>query len=130
MKNNTFKYRMGQFWNKKLAFQRNMPYLPGQAVAMNARCPLCQGDDSGGHILGGCKHKDMTKQFIARHDKAMRAVIQSFTKGKHGSYYLIANVGQDVERVSTMFHLTFTVTLKTCLSIEALAETATAFKSI
>jgi len=36
----------------------------------------------------------MSKQYIARHDKAMRTVIQAFTKGQCGSHYLIAEVGK------------------------------------
>jgi len=39
-------------------------------------------------------HPDMSKQYIARHDKAMRTVIQAFTKGQCGSHYLIADVGK------------------------------------
>ena len=39
-------------------------------------------------------HPDMSKQYIARHDKAMRTVIQAFTKGQCGSDYLIADVGK------------------------------------
>ena len=39
-------------------------------------------------------HLDMSKQYIARHDKAMRTVIQAFTKGQCGSHYLIADVGK------------------------------------
>ena len=52
-------------------------------------------EDSGGHILGACLHKDMNKQYIARHDKAIRAVVQAFTnlKGRHGGFYLSADVG-------------------------------------
>lgn len=30
--------------------------------------------------------------YTAKHDKAMRAVSQAFRKGKHGSFYLIADV--------------------------------------
>jgi len=41
-----------------------------------------RGDDSQGHIFGSCMHPDMSKQHIARHDKAMRTVIQAFTKGQ------------------------------------------------
>ena len=44
-------------------------------VLLDSRCPLCRQEDSGGHILGGCLHRDMKKQYIARHDKAMRAVV-------------------------------------------------------
>ncbi len=39
-------------------------------------------------------HPDMSKQYIARHIKAMRTVIQAFTKGQCGSHYLIADVGK------------------------------------
>jgi len=44
--------------------------------------------------FGSCMHPDMSKQYIARHDKAMRTVIQAFTKGQCGSHYLIADVGK------------------------------------
>ena len=94
MNRNTFKFRTGQVWNSQLARQRQQPYRPGEGICQDARCPLCHGEDSGGHVLGGCMHKDMTSQFIARHDKAMRSVIQSFTKGRHGSFYLVADVGK------------------------------------
>ena len=43
--------------------------------------------------LGGCLHKDIKKQYIARNDKAIRAKVQAFTKGKHGGFCLIADVG-------------------------------------
>ncbi len=36
----------------------------------------------------------MSKQYIARHHKAMRTVIQAFTKGQCGSHYLIADIGK------------------------------------
>ena len=93
-KRNIFKYRTGQVWNKNIAFKRRMPYMPGQPIARDTRCPLCRGDDSQGHIFGSCMHPDMSKQYIARHDKAMRTVIQASTKGQCGSHYLIADVGK------------------------------------
>ncbi len=40
------------------------------------------------HIFGSCMHPNMRKQYIARHDKAMRTIIQAFTKGQCGSHYL------------------------------------------
>ena len=46
------------------------------------------------HIFGSCMHPDMSKHYIARHDKAMRTVIQAFTKGQCGSHYLIADIGK------------------------------------
>ncbi len=93
-KRNIFEYRTGQIWNKSMAFQRHVLYMPGQAIAMDTRCSLCRGDDSEGHISGSCVHPDMSKQYIARHDKAMRTDIQAFTKGQCGSHYLIAGVGK------------------------------------
>jgi len=93
-KRNIFKHRTGQTWNENMAFQRHVPYMPGQSIAMDTCCPLCRGDDSQGHIFGSCMHPDMSKQYIARHDKAMRTVIQAFTKGQCGSHCLIADVGK------------------------------------
>ncbi len=80
---NIFKYRTGQIWNKNTTFKRRVPYMPGQPIARDTRCPLCRGDYSQGHIFA-----------IYRHDKAMRSVIQAFTKGQCGSHYLIADVGK------------------------------------
>lgn len=37
-------------------------------------------------MLRGCSHKDIKTQDIARHDKAMRALLPAFTKGKDNSY--------------------------------------------
>ncbi len=68
--------------------------MPGQQIAMDRRCPLCRGDHSQGHIVWSYMHPDMSKQYIARHGKAMRTVIQAFTKGQCGSHYLIADVGK------------------------------------
>ncbi len=93
-KRNIFKYRTGQIWNKNMAFKRHVPYMPGQPITRDTRCPLCRGDDSQGHIFGSCMHPDMSKQYTARHDKAMRTVIQAFTKEQCGSHYLIADVGK------------------------------------
>ena len=57
---------------------------------------VCRQGESGGHILGGSLHRslDVKKQYIARYDKAMRVVVQAFTKGGLGSLYLIADVGR------------------------------------
>ncbi len=77
-----------------MAFKRHMSYMPGQPIARDTRCPHCRGDDSQGHIIGSCMHPDMSKQYIARHDKAMRTVIEAFSKGQCGSHYLIADVGK------------------------------------
>ena len=95
MKRSVINYRNGQLYNKKLACMRKQAYLPGEGIARDWHCPLCKQDDSGGHILGGCIHRDMKKLYIARHDKAMRTVMQAFTKGRHGSFYIIADVGRE-----------------------------------
>ena len=93
MQVNTLKYRFGRLWNKKLAYFMKAPYLPGDAPARDMKCPLCGLDDAAGHILGGCKHKEMSAMYIARHDKAMRKVIQEVIRGEYGNYYIIADVG-------------------------------------
>ena len=67
--------------------------MPGQPIARDTHC-ICRGDDSWGRIFGSCMHPDMSKQYIARRDKAVRTVIQAFTKGQCGSHYLIADVGK------------------------------------
>ena len=84
MRRNALNFRYGQLYNKKLAFMRKQAYMSGEGIARDTCCPLCRQADSGGHILGGCLHKDMKKQYIARHDKAMRAVVQAFTNGRFG----------------------------------------------
>ena len=49
--------------------------------------------DSAGHILGRCLHKDMKALYIARHDKAMRQLLKQLLHGWHGAHYVIAEVG-------------------------------------
>ena len=90
-----FKYRTGQIWSRNIAFKRRLSCM--QPMAKDARCPLCRGDDSQGQIFGSCMHPNMSKQYIARHNKAMRTVIQAFTKGQCGNRYLIADV-EKIER--------------------------------
>ena len=89
------KLRWGKTWTKKAAFLQRKPYLPGQLVATNSRCPLpgCQGNNGAGHILLECTHAVMKKQHVAKHDAMMRMLIKAFTKGTKGSHYLIADVG-------------------------------------
>ena len=91
----TLKYRFGQLWNMKLAYMRRRPYLPGFPMPRSDRCPHCQLPDSGGHILGGCQHRVMKSLYISRHDEAMRQVLKAISKGSHGSYLKIADIGRD-----------------------------------
>ena len=44
---NTLKYRYGQLWNKKKAFQQRTSYLPGEPIARNTRCAICREPDQG-----------------------------------------------------------------------------------
>ena len=66
----TDKLRLGKTWTKKAAFMQHRPYLPGQPIATNSKCPLpgCQGNGAAGHILLDCTHADMRKQHIASHN--------------------------------------------------------------
>ena len=90
---NLLKCRQGNLWTMKLAFQRNMAYMKGLPNATTDQCPLCHMPDSTGHMLGGCMHREMKAMYIARHDKAMRQVLKQVLQGKHGGYYVIADVG-------------------------------------
>ena len=85
------KLRWGKTWTKKAAYMQHRPYLPGQPIATDSRCPLpgCHGNDGAGHILLECTHADMKKQHIARHDAMMRMLVKEFTQGAKGSHYLM-----------------------------------------
>ena len=92
-KRNTNKYKWGQLWHMGKAWLYKAPYMKGQAIASNCKCPLCGLQDSGGHILGGCTHPGNKKLIIYRHDEAHRVIINAFNKGNQGSHLLIADVG-------------------------------------
>ena len=89
------RYRFGQLWNMKLAYRQRRPYLPGMRPPRNACCPHCGREDSGGHILGGCQHAGLKAMYISRHDAAMRKVLKAITRGPHGSFLKIADIGRD-----------------------------------
>jgi hypothetical protein len=91
----TLRARMGQLWNKKLALRYKMPYLQGNAVAIDDLCPLCHEPDSAGHILGGCKHADMTKLYISRHNAAARLILKEAQQGAQGNFITIADIGRN-----------------------------------
>ena len=79
------KARYGQLWNKHMAHVRGMPYMPGQSIARDSKCPLCSGEDSTSHFLGGCLDSDMLSWFISRHDEAARICIVAMKKGSNGN---------------------------------------------
>ena len=90
---NTLKARYGQLWNMNMAFVRKMPYMKHLCVARSNACPLCSFEDSGSHILGGCRHRDMTKAYIERHNEAGRLIFKAIRNGTMGNNTFIADLG-------------------------------------
>ena len=90
---NTLKAGYGQLWYMNMAFVRKMPYMRHLCVARSNACPLCSFEDSGSHILGGCRHKDMTKAYIERHNEAGRLIFKAIRNGTMGNNTFIADLG-------------------------------------
>ena len=90
---NVLKSRFGQTWNKGMAYIRKMPYIGHEGIARNNLCPLCNHPDSCSHIFGGCKHADMTKNYIARHNAAGKMILKAIKDGSCGNQYMIADLG-------------------------------------
>ena len=63
--------------------------------AANSKCPLCQMEDSIGHVMNGCKHPNMKTPHLSGHDKAVRMLISAMIKGNQRGNYIIADVGQE-----------------------------------
>ena len=76
-----------------MAYKFRMPYMPGQSVASNRRCPLCGGADSAGHLLGECTHAFMKAACIERHNEAARLILGEVLKGHHGNRVVCADIG-------------------------------------
>ena len=95
MLRNTLKARYGQLWNRSMAFNRKMAYLKDEGIARDNLCPLCHRPDSIGHFLGGCRHPDMTKSYIARHNEAGRKILKELKRGPLGNQFMIADVGSE-----------------------------------
>ena len=45
--------------------------------------------------MGGCETRIMKNLYIHRHDEAMRTILKAITRGKHGSFLKIADIGRD-----------------------------------
>ena len=88
------KYMFGQLRNMKLAFMQKWPYLPGFPMSQSDRCPHCHQPDSGGPILGFCRHRVMKSLQNSRHDGAMRRVLKAINQGRLGSYLKTADLGR------------------------------------
>ena len=90
---NVLKARYGQLWNMSMAYVRKMPSGRGLRTATSNACPLCSLEDSGSHLLAGCRHRDMVKSHIARHNEAGRLILKAITKGTSGNNLFIADLG-------------------------------------
>ena len=88
---NVLKARYGQLWNMNISYVRKMPYIRGLRTATSNGCPLCSLEDSGSHLLGGCRHQDMVKSYIARRNEAGRLILKAITKGTSGNNVFIAD---------------------------------------
>jgi ribonuclease HI len=93
---NMLKYRYGVLWNKKIAYRFGSPYLIGLDThpAKNWACPLCGEEDSGGHILGGCKNADIVGLKILRHDDTVIAIGRTILHGNEGAWYTLMDAGK------------------------------------
>ena len=75
----------GCLYNQKLALRYGR--------AKTNLCLLCHQPDSVGHLLGGCRHKDMKAITIERHNAAGRCIARDVRNGTHGNLVMIGNVG-------------------------------------
>ena len=90
---NLLKARWGRLWNKNIARRQKMSYMPGQARATDAACPLCGEHDGITHMLGNCDHPMMKAMYIERHNAATRKILRLILEGSRGSFYMLADVG-------------------------------------
>lgn len=45
--------------------------------------------------MGGCQNIILKAMYIHRHDEAMRRLLKAITRGRHGSFLRIADIGRD-----------------------------------
>ena len=89
---NVPKARYGQLWNMNMAYVRKMPYVRELRTATSNASPLCSLEDLGSPF-GGCRHQDIVKSYIARHNEAGRLILKAITKGTSGNNVFIADLG-------------------------------------
>ena len=87
-------YLYGQLWNNKLATRYKRPLMGRRAQhapssGAPAPCPLCGGPDSGGHILGGCRHAQLRAMYIKRHNIAVQLLARAISRGTRGGGYMV-----------------------------------------
>ena len=85
--------RYGVMWHMRRAYNLRMPYFPGAPIARHFKCPLCHLDDSTAHMVNGCQHPEMKALQIERHNAAGRLILKEMAQGKHGSNYIMADLG-------------------------------------
>ena len=84
-----FRFAWGQFYNAKLATRYGRPLRTGGREPSDGNCPLCGLPDSCGHILGGCKHRQLRAMYIARHNHAVRKVAAALCKHTDAAYTVL-----------------------------------------
>jgi len=55
----------------------------------DAPCPVCGGPDSGSHIMGSCRHNEMQRLYINRHNRALLCVAKAVSRGCNGAGYMV-----------------------------------------
>ena len=90
---NLLKARWGQLWNNNIALRQKVSYMPGQARATDAACPLCGDHDGITHMLGSCGHPMMKSMYIERHNAASIKILRLMLEGSRGNCYMLADVG-------------------------------------
>ena len=53
--------------------------------------PLCSLEQSGSHLLGGCRHRDMVKSYIEGHNESGRRILKATTDTR-GSDVIMADI--------------------------------------
>ena len=81
-----------QLWNVDMAYVDNMPYIRVLRNATSKACPLCSLEISSRHLLGGCRHRNMAKSYIERHNEAGRLILKAVTKYSEGHSVFIADL--------------------------------------
>jgi len=101
---NVLRYRWGNLWSKKLAYRFRRPYAaarPGAPTAapaaLDSKCPLCGGEDSGTHILAGCQHPTIKSLVIRRHNEAVRMLQRTVAGGGLGGCVTIMDACKATE---------------------------------
>jgi ribonuclease HI len=92
-----FKHRTGQWYDKKKAWLRGAQYC-GQPAA-TGMCPLCaEAEDSSGHLLLECSHRQVKAMQIKRHDSAVRAINKALQRqSKTGAAFTIMDACKAAE---------------------------------